>query len=116
MHPPSNSVRLDFPVHLKPWYVAGFRATRDEMRQSFGNPHYVESDATRTFGGEEDSWAWELPNGQRVLLVLRVQYAQAYVLCDPPNTQPAVTALGVGDQDNIEIFETPFVDPSYNGP
>src|SRR5262249_22505591 len=74
MHAPAAGVLLPFPVRLKPFIVAGFRTTRDELRAALGQPHFVETDSTRTFGGEEDMWAWELAPGLRFLLVLQVPY------------------------------------------
>src|SRR5262249_42085816 len=117
MHPPGNGKRLPFPVHLKPYMVARLRATREELRAALGVPHFTETDSTRTFGGEEDLWAWELPSGLRFLLVVRVPYHDALLYCDPPDPTPAVAALGidVGNQQ-LEIFAKPVVDPCYTGP
>jgi hypothetical protein len=97
--------------------VAGFRATREESRIALGEPHFVEIDSTRTFGGDEDNWGWELPTGQRLLLVLQVPYCRIVLYCDPPDPQPAVVALGIdGDDRQLEVLPTPIVDPSYSGP
>jgi hypothetical protein len=113
MHPPTDGTLLPFPVHMKPYMVAGIRATREELRAALGCPHYVETDSTRTFGGDEDNWAWELPLGQRVLLVLRVPYCVAILHSDPPDVTSVVAALGIhAEKQGLEVFAPPFVDPS----
>ena len=117
MHPPSGGKALPFPVRLKPYMVAGFKGTRDEFRASLGTPHFVETDSTRTFGGDEDMWAWELPSGLRFLLVLRVPYGDAVLYCDPPNPAGAVAALGiVAGKQQVKILEQPVLDPCYVDP
>jgi hypothetical protein len=117
MHAPSEGKLLPFPVHLKPYIVAGIRATREELRAAFGQPHFVETDSTRTFGGDEDMWAWELPSGQRFLLVLQVPYGIAVLHCDPPNAPPVLAALGIDvDKQRLELLPTPIIHPAYTGP
>jgi len=117
MHAPTDAILLPFPVHLKPFIVAGFRATRDELRAILGQPHFVETDSTRTFGGDEDNWAWELPSGLRFLLVLQVPYDKAVLHCDPPDAAPVIEALGIeAEKQHLEILATPIVHPAYSGP
>ena len=117
MHCPTDGVPLPFPVRLKPFIVGGFRATRSEMRSALGEPHFVETDSTRTFGGDEDMWAWELPSGQRFLLVLQVPYGLLQILCDPPEPQAVIAALGVEpEKQQLEILAVPVVAPGYGGP
>ena len=117
MHAPENGKPLPFPVRLKPYIVARLRATREELRAVLGAPHFVETDSTRTFGGDEDDWGWELPSGQRVLLVLQVPYRVAVLYCDPPDPIPVVAALGIdAGCQHLELLDTPVVDPCYAGP
>lgn len=117
MHAPFDGTPLSFPVRLKPYIVAGIRATREKLRSALGPPHFVETDSTRTIGGDEDMWAWELPSGLRFMLVLQVPYGKALLLCDPPDPAPVVAALGIEVEDQqLDVLETPIVDPSYSGP
>jgi hypothetical protein len=117
MHLPCDGRLLAFPVHFKPYMVAGIKATREELRAALGEPHYVETDSTRTFGGDEDMWAWELPSGQRFLLVLQVPYGVAVLHCDPPDASPVIAALGIdAERQRLEVFATPIVHPAYTGP
>lgn len=113
MHPPIDGLILPFPVRMKPYMVAGIKATRSELRNAFGCPHCVETDSTRTFGGDEDAWAWELPMGQRILVVLRVPYNVAILHADPPDPGAAVSALGINAElQSLEIFRPPYFEPT----
>lgn len=117
MHAPIDGITLAFPVHLKPYIVGGFLTTRDELRSALGQPHFVETDSTRTFGGDEDMWVWELPSGQRFLLVLQVPYGNAILHCDPLDPGPVVQALGVhAATQHLEMLPTPVIHPAYTGP
>lgn len=83
---------------------------------ALGMPHFVETDSARTFGGDEDMWAWELPSGQRLLLVLQVPYGTVMLHCDPPDASPAVAALGIdAAAQQLEILSVPVVRPDYSG-
>ena len=113
MHPPSPEMKVAFPVIFRPYIVAGWKATRAEMREAFGEPHYVETDSTKTFGGDEDYWAWDLESGERIAVVLRVPYCQVLAYCDPPNGKRVVEALGLSDR--AETNE-PVLEPTYHGP
>lgn len=117
MHAPTNGARLPLPVHLKPYIVGRLWATREELRAALGQPHYVETDSTRTLGGDEDDWAWELPSGLRLLLVLQVPYGQAMLCSDPPDLAAVVAALGIdAEKQHLELLPTPVVHPDYTGP
>ncbi len=117
MQYPLNSECLPFPVHMKPWIVAVFKATREDLRAVFGPPHYVETDGTRTFGGDEDNWAWQLESGERVLIVLRVPYDDGVLYCDPPDAHRMISVLGIDSaKHRLQILPTPLVDPCYSGP
>lgn len=115
MHRPVDGVPLAFPCHFKPYIVGGIRASRNDMRAALGEPHFVETDSTRTSGGDEDMWAWELKSGQRFLLVLQVPYSQVQILCDPPDPEPVIAALGV-ESEKFGLLATPVVHPAYSGP
>jgi hypothetical protein len=60
-----------------------------------GEPHFIETDSTRTYGGDEDSWAFVLPSGQRCVVLLRVPYDHAIIYADPPALEPVLSALGI---------------------
>jgi hypothetical protein len=116
MHCPIDGIRLPFPVRLKPYNVGGFHATRDELRAALGEPHFVETDSTRTFGGDENMWAWELPSGQRLLIVVQVPYGVVLIYCDPPDPEPVIGALGIdSEKERLEILAAPIVHPAYTG-
>jgi hypothetical protein len=117
MRLPPDAAPLPFPVQLVPWIVASFHGERGQLRALWGDPHFVEEDPFRTAGGEEDSWAWELPTGQRVLIVLAVPYKRAYVHCDPPDLDPILVAFEFNPTvQDLEMFRKPTLAPGYTGP
>ncbi len=114
MHSPADAQHLVPPFRLKPYMVATFEATRADLRASLGAPDYVETDSTRTFGGDEDNWAWELGTGQRILVVLRVPYKYAVLYSDPPDSAAAAAALGIEPEGrNLTVLAEPMLDPCY---
>jgi hypothetical protein len=104
MHHPADATCLPFPVHMKRWAVVSFLATEEELRAAFGEPHFVEVEVI------EDNWAWVLPNGQRLRVVLEVPYDYVIVYCDPPVPHVAVTVLGLSAHvDGLKIFPEPVL-------
>jgi hypothetical protein len=96
---------------MRPIAVANFKSTRSEMRKIFGIPQYIETDESRTPGGEEDNWAWMLESEHRLLVVLAVSYNDVLVYCDPPDGELALDVLKIGSEQQPYIFEEP-IDPS----
>jgi hypothetical protein len=81
------------------WELCNFKITRPEMRAMLGEPHSVETDTYRTYGGEEDAWAYTLRSGQRVVVILRVPYRVAVFSADPPELDSVLEALHIADDD-----------------
>jgi hypothetical protein len=105
MHKPADATCLPFPVHLTHWAAASFVATEEELRAAFGEPHFV-GDGPETF---EANWAWELPDGQRLRVVLELAYDYVVVYCDPPVPDRAITALGLSSStDRLRVFREPL--------
>ncbi len=90
---------LPMPVALPLWGLASFQITRPELRGMLGDPHVVETDPSRTCGGEQDAWAYVLPSGQRVLVMLDVTAGWAELCGDPPDLSPILQALQVSSED-----------------
>jgi hypothetical protein len=86
---------LRMPLSLPLWELASLEASRPQMRALLGEPHFVETDSTRTAGGEEDGWAYILPSGQRVLIILGVPYCHVRLIADPPELGPVLAALEI---------------------
>jgi len=100
------------PLVLPPkpgfWIVAGFRTTRETLRQQLGMPHYVETDVRCTCGGEEDQWYYESETGQRLMMQMKVPYGVAVIMADPPNAKSAIEAFAtVVDPLSIKIIDPP---------
>jgi hypothetical protein len=109
MHPPSPTKTVPFPVVFKPYAVAGWAATREEMQSAFGPPHHVEI----VSGDEEDRWAWVLASGQTIVLTFQANCDFTTLLCDPPSAAAALEALGI----DFDIMECePTLHPSFPEP
>jgi hypothetical protein len=91
---------LPMPVDLPIWGLASLKVTRSELRDLLGNPHFVETDPRLTCGGERDAWAYALPNGLRVLVILDVTVSCAELFGDPPELAPVLFALGIPPDDS----------------
>ncbi len=93
------AVRLPIPVEPPMWAVVSLKTSRHEMRALLGDPHFIETDPRRTCGGEEDFWAYTLPSGHRVVVVVDAPTGGAYLGSDPPDWEPVVRFLGLEPDD-----------------
>lgn len=100
---------LGMPLSLPLWELASLESSRPQMHALLGEPHFVETDSTRTAGGEEDAWAYLLPSGQRVLIILQVPYRRVRLIADPPELGPMLMALGVKlDDPRLRCHGEPY--------
>src|SRR5262249_17067931 len=96
----NDATRLPMPLDPPMWLVVGWQTSRSELRALLGEPHFVETDPTRTCGGEEDSWAYALPSGHRVIVIVDATTGSAYVGSDPPDLEPALRLLNLEPEDS----------------
>ncbi len=94
-----ESCPLHMPVELPIWALVGLNITRPELHALLGEPHFVETDPTRTCGGLEEVWAYQLNSGQRFLIVFDVTKGWAELLGDPPSPGPLIQTLGLSPDD-----------------
>ncbi len=98
------------PLELPLWELASFDASREQMRNLLGLPHFTETDSTRTAGGEEDGWAYILPSGQRVLIILAVPHRKVRLIADPPKLDALLAMLGLEPDDpRLNRYAQPFL-------
>jgi hypothetical protein len=90
---------LSMPVELPIWGLISLKITRPELRSILGDPHFFETDPTRTCGGEEDAWAYKLPSGQRLLIILDVTSGWAELFSDLSDPSPLLQAVGIMPDD-----------------
>lgn len=96
---------IPMPVSFPFWQVGGLKITREELRAILGEPHFVQTDSFRTFGGDEDCWAFELTNGDRIGFVLRVPYKIVVLYGDTPFTGVFEKILNIPRDDPRWAFE-----------
>jgi hypothetical protein len=95
----NSAVPLPMPLEPPVWLVANWKISRYEMRVLLGEPHYIETDPSRTCGGEQDAWAYTLPSGHRVIVVVDAGPGGAYIGSDPPELAPALRFLQLDSED-----------------
>jgi len=88
--------------------LAAFKFDRKQLGEKLGKPHYIETDSTRTFGGDEEHWYFNLESGQRVIIVYRVPYDITALYANPPDLKPIVDALALPEEltSDPSRFET----------
>lgn len=101
---------LTFPVQPPFWALGELKITREELRLLLGPPHFIETDDSRTFGGDEDCWAFTLPSSHRVLIVLRVPYHAAILYSDPAEMTAPLELLNLKPDDHrLQHYESPVL-------
>jgi len=90
---------LPMPVDLPIRALASLKVTRPQLRSLLDDPHFVEAAPRRTCGGAEDGWAYVLPTGQRILVVLDVTTGWAELSGDPADLEAVLSALGISSDD-----------------
>jgi hypothetical protein len=63
---------------------------RKALHAVLGRPHHTETDELRTFGGEEDTWRFELPGGIFFFIELRVPYGEAAIISNRETITPSL--------------------------
>jgi len=99
---------LQLPVELPIWALVSLKITRPELHSMLGAPHYLETDPRRTCGGEQDAWAYSLPSGERVLVVLDPVSGWAELYGDPPLAEPILQSFAIAPNDNRLKHHEPF--------
>jgi hypothetical protein len=93
--------------------VAGFKMTNADLRKILGDPHYTETDGTRTAGGNEDHWAFTLDSGQRIGIESRIPYEAVLLYSNKPDLEEILKSLNLPldliiDSTRFEIYNPPL--------
>lgn len=102
---------VTMPEHVPTleWEVAStFRVPRAQLRQRLGEPLHVETDSTRTFGGDEDWWVFRDNDGVFVAVSLRVPYEHMVVCVSQLSDTAIDEARALLEPLTLEIYETPY--------
>ena len=92
------------------WQVfTAHKVDRQHIRKHLGTPTFIESDSSRTFGGEEDWWAFQAETGSIVAVILRVPYEDAAVCISEPSDRNAIEAV----RALLAPWPTEFFDKPY---
>ena len=91
------------------WTVAGFKMANDEIKKILGDPHFTETDSTRTYGGDEDIWSFTLESGQHIGICSQIPYGVVLLHSDKPDLEEILEALElpaelVADKSRFEAY------------
>jgi hypothetical protein len=100
---------IPLPLKLPLWILAKVKIEQSVLRGIFGNPHFTETDSTRTYGGDEDAWGFRLESGQRLLVVYQVPYENALLYSDSPELLPILAIMQLSQSDQrLEVYNPPL--------
>ena len=90
------------------WMLAAFKFDRKQLGQKLGEPHYIETDSTRTYGGNEEQWYFTFESGQKIIITYQVPYNITALYSNSPELKPIIDALGLPDAltSDASRFET----------
>ena len=90
------------------WEVGCVRGIeRRTLHEKLGQPHLVETDSTRTFGGEEDWWTFKTVEDTVVAVCLRVPYQEAVICTSSTSQQDIDLAASALEPWSVELFNEP---------
>ena len=81
---------------------------REDLRSHLGQPAYIETDSTRTFGGEEDWWFYATSAGANVLVCLRVPYMDAVLFVTDLSRTVVAQAMSALGPWPVEMYPEPY--------
>lgn len=100
--------RLELPIKWHAYEIACFKQSDSELRSALGEPHYIETDSTRTFGGEESLWAYNL-EGVPFAIVCRIPYSDTVVYAKDPQPKGVLAKVAsLFPNSNMDIYSEPF--------
>jgi hypothetical protein len=103
-----GAVTVPEQVPILAWEVAStFHVTSAQLRERLGEPLYVETDSTRTFGGDEAWWVFRHRDGTFVGVSLRVPYEHMVVCTSQLSTAALRDASALLEPLVLGLYETP---------
>jgi hypothetical protein len=90
------------------WEIGWARSVeRSSLRTHLGEPFYVETDSSCTFGGEEDWWSFRTSTGHVIAVCLRVPYQDAVLCANLPSGPSVIEARALLQPWPVELFTEP---------
>ena len=100
--------KLPLPLDFEPFEIARFDISEMEIRNTLGEPHYIETRHMMVADGIETRWAYEL-DGEPFVLICKVSYEYALICTKRP---PPLTVLekvrGLFPNCDIDLYEMPI--------
>ena len=87
------------------WDVACFHdVDRPAVHAVLGAPHHLETDELRTFGGEEDTWRFELSDGVLLFIELHVPYRHVSIVSNLKTFTQELLAACANLPGRLEVY------------
>ena len=88
------------------WVLGWARGVeREKLRAHLGQPLHIETDSTRTFGGDEDWWVYGNEVGEKFAICLRVPYGDAVLYSSVQSVAQGPELARLLESWNVELFE-----------
>ena len=88
------------------WVLGWARGVeREALRSHLGNPLHVETDSTRTFGGDEDWWLYVNDEREKLAICLRVPYGDAVMYSSVQSVSPGPELAKLLAPWSVELFD-----------
>jgi hypothetical protein len=103
--------RIPFPVKTVSDRIGEIQIDRDQLEQCLGPPHVAIDDYDPTeFLGPVQLWAFELANGQQVVVEFLHKEGYASVYANPPDLDAALREMGLkpGRVDHVKSLIPPI--------
>jgi hypothetical protein len=100
--------RLELPINWHAFEISCFKLSDGQLRSVLGEPHYIETDSTRTFGGNESLWAYEL-EGVPFAVVCRIPYSDTVIYAREAKPSGVIKKVcSLFPEAAVEIYDEPF--------
>ena len=101
-----DAERLTRPL----WEVGSARGVlRTDLRAELSDPTFIETDALRTFGGEEDWWFYREKHGASIVICLRVPYQDAAIYVSDLSGAVIARASSILHSWTVELYDVPVM-------
>ena len=99
--------KLQLPIEFHAYQIALLYADEQQIKNVLGDPHYVETDSTRTCGGHEALWAYEV-NGEPFAINCRIPYEESVIYTRNPKPIDVFEAIKqLFPAVKLEIYDEP---------
>lgn len=100
--------KISIPLEFMPLEIGCFKINQNSLIKTLGEPHYIETDTTRTAGGHEWLWAFEESN-ELIAYLFRQPYEELdiWTKFNHPEEVLRITT-NIFNNVEIEVYEKSY--------